>query len=93
MDFGTIINRVYLGIYQEYMAFWSDVGLVFRNCRRFNTNPYSDIRRLCDTLRECAIVLYKNWYNLMLEKYNQNAQSGRQAVDDAKKKNALVTAQ
>ena len=65
MDLGSIVNRVYLGLYRDSTSFWNDLGLVFRNCRRFNTDSKSDILRVGDTLRECAIVLYRNWYDAM----------------------------
>lgn len=52
MDLGTINNRIYLGYYKDHETFWSDLGLVFRNCRRFNAETNCDIRLLCDTLRE-----------------------------------------
>ena len=35
-----------------------------------NTNENSDIRILCDTLREAVIVLYKQWHSMQFEKYN-----------------------
>lgn len=69
MDLGSIANRVYLGLYREFGLFWNDVGLVFRNCRTFNPDPRNDIRKLCDTLRECSIQLYRNWHTAMTEKY------------------------
>jgi hypothetical protein len=59
MDFGTILNLLYLESYTKPTKFWEDLGLVFKNCRKFTKNPNSDIRILCDTLREAAIVLYK----------------------------------
>lgn len=55
MDFGTLLNRVYLDFYKNAQQFWNDLGFVFKNCRKFNKDPESDIRILCDTLRE---VLY-----------------------------------
>lgn len=59
MDLGTILNRLYLDFYQDFEKFWQDLGLVFKNCRKFNKKENSDIRICCDTLREVAIVLYK----------------------------------
>ena len=37
-------------------------SLVFKNCRKYNTDEASDIRVLCDTLREAAILLYRDWH-------------------------------
>ena len=59
MDFGTIINRLYLDYYKNSKSFWNDLGLVFKNCRKYNEDEKSDIRILIDTLRECVIVLYQ----------------------------------
>ena len=59
MDLGTIMNRIYLDYYKNCQLFWNDLGLVFKNCRKFNVDETSDIRILCDTLRELAIDLYK----------------------------------
>lgn len=36
MDLGTILNKVYLDIYKSYDEFWKDVGLVLKNCLKFN---------------------------------------------------------
>ena len=59
MDLGTMLNRVYLDYYKTPQAFWNDMGLIFKNSRKFNRDPHSDIRILSDTLRDCAIYLYK----------------------------------
>ena len=57
---GTVLNRLYLDNYKNQSQYWYDLGLVFRNCRKFNTDPECEIRILCDTLRELAIMLYKH---------------------------------
>ena len=36
MDFGTILNKVYLDIYKSSEEFWKDIGLVIKNCLKFN---------------------------------------------------------
>jgi hypothetical protein len=36
MDLGTILNRILLDNYKTPLEFWKDVGLVWRNCRKFN---------------------------------------------------------
>jgi hypothetical protein len=59
MDLGTCINRIYLDYYKNFQHFWYELGLVFKNCRKFNKDKDSDIRILADTLRECAIILYR----------------------------------
>ena len=61
MDLGTALNRLYLDYYPSSKNFWYELGLVFRNCRIYNQDEESEIRILCDTLREAAIVLYKEW--------------------------------
>ena len=58
MDLGTILNRIYLDYYVQFKNFWYELGLVFKNCRAYNTDKESEIRILCDTLREAAILLY-----------------------------------
>ena len=59
MDLGTIINRVYLDYYRNYASFFGDFGMIFKNCRKYNKDIESDIRILCDTLREVIFfVLY-----------------------------------
>lgn len=58
MDLGTVLNRLYLDYYTSFFKFWEELGFIFKNCRKFNKNPNSDIRILCDTLREASIVLY-----------------------------------
>ena len=55
MDLGTLLNRVYLDYYKSCPQFWIDLGMVFKNCRRFNKDGNADIRLLCDTLREVII--------------------------------------
>ena len=39
MDLGTVLNKVYLDIYKTYDEFWKDIGLVFKNCLKFNKQP------------------------------------------------------
>ena len=36
MDFGTVINKIYLDLYKSNDEFWRDIGLVIKNCLRFN---------------------------------------------------------
>lgn len=36
MDLGTILNRVYLDFYKNPFDFWKDIGLVWKNCKKFN---------------------------------------------------------
>lgn len=63
MDLGTLNNRIYLENVKNFQDFWFNLGLVFRNCREYNyDDEQSDIRILCDTLREMARGLYKAWY-------------------------------
>lgn len=38
MDLGTINNRVYLGYYRDSTTFWNELGLVFKNCRKYNND-------------------------------------------------------
>jgi len=45
MDFGTILNLLYLDNYTKPAKFWfkfiysrEDLGLVFKNCRKFTKN-------------------------------------------------------
>ena len=64
MDLGTVLNRLYLEYYRGADHFWTELGLVFRNCRKYNSDEESDIRVLCDTLREAAILLYRDWFEL-----------------------------
>jgi len=52
MDLGTCLNRIYLDYYKNTQQFWTDLGFVFKNCRKFNKDVSSDIRTLSDTLRE-----------------------------------------
>lgn len=70
MDFGTILNRLYLDYYKTVNQFWFDLGLVFRNCRLYFKDPDCDIRILCDTLCEVAIELYRQWHALSKAKYD-----------------------
>ena len=69
MDIGTILNRLYLDFYKNCDQFWRDVGLIIKNCRKYNKDPVCEIRQLCDTLRECAIILYEQWYLEASKKY------------------------
>lgn len=59
MDLGTIFNRLHLDYYKTSQQFWYELGLVFKNCRTFNTDPSSEIRRLGDTLGEVSLKLYE----------------------------------
>jgi hypothetical protein len=36
IDLGTILNRILLDNYKVPLEFWKDLGLVWRNCRKFN---------------------------------------------------------
>ena len=58
MDLGTVANKIYLNCYKDFTAVWNDIGLVFKNCRKFNVDSKEEIRILGDTLREVAIYLY-----------------------------------
>ena len=87
MDLGTIINRIYLDYYKKYSVFWMELGLVFKNCRKFNKDPDSDIRILGDTLREASIFLYRQFhqttlqkYQKLLEEYNERQQAMQEAI-------------
>ena len=52
-----------------FLIFRNDLGLVVKNCRTYNLKVNSDIRICCDTLREAAFVLYKQWFSLQTKKY------------------------
>lgn len=69
MDLGTIINRVLLDYYKYPIDFWRDVGLVWRNCRKFNEEKDSDMKMIGEVLREASIVLYRQWWRLTRERY------------------------
>jgi len=62
MDFGSILNRLYLDYYKNPNDVWNDLGFVFKNSRKYNKDRDCDIRILSDTLRECALFLYKEWH-------------------------------
>ena len=51
MDLGTVLNKIYLDIYRSYDEFWKDIGLVFKNCLKFNREVTSDLHILGLTLR------------------------------------------
>lgn len=38
MDLGTLSNRLYLDYYKSFHQFFLEFGLVFKNCRKYNTN-------------------------------------------------------
>ena len=61
IDFSTIHNRLYNSYYSFPIEFWKDLGFVFKNCQHCVPNRLSEIRMLCDTLRQVAIHLYKQW--------------------------------
>jgi hypothetical protein len=69
IDLGTINNRIYLDYYKSLADIWKDIGYVFKNCRLYNSHEDSDIRILGDTLRELAIVLYREYFKNQNEKY------------------------
>ena len=62
-DFTQIDNRLFNGFYKDPQSFWIDLGFVFKNCQLFNSDKDSDIRIMCDTLRQVAINLYRQWYH------------------------------
>lgn len=70
MDLGTIINRVLLDNYKTPLEFWQDVGLVWKNCRKFNENLDADMRVIGETLREASVVLYRQWWRLAKERWD-----------------------
>lgn len=51
MDLGTIMNKIYLHIYTTYDEFWNDIGLVWKNCLKFNKDPNSEVHLLGSTLK------------------------------------------
>ncbi|KRX04912.1 Chromo domain protein [Pseudocohnilembus persalinus] len=69
MDLGSLLNRLYLDFYKNQQNVWHDLGFVFKNARKYNKDPDSDIRILSDTLRECAVFLYREWYKAQKQKY------------------------
>lgn len=69
MDLGTILNRILLDSYKSPIEFWKDVGLVWRNCRKFNQGQECDIKMIGDTLREASVCLYRQWHKLTSERY------------------------
>eukprot|EP00919_Chromeraceae_sp_WS-2016_P035507 GHVR01084245.1.p1 GENE.GHVR01084245.1~~GHVR01084245.1.p1 ORF type:complete len:142 (+),score=8.30 GHVR01084245.1:4178-4603(+) len=71
MDLGSILNKVYLDIYKTNEEFWYDVGLVWKNCLRYNQEATSDLHILGLTMRECTIFLYDQWYHLSEMRYEQ----------------------
>ena len=46
MDLGTILNKVFLDVYKTSNEFWEDIGLVWKNCLRYNGEEGSDLRIL-----------------------------------------------
>ena len=44
MDLGTVMNRLYLDYYKTSEHYWKDLGFVFKNCRKYNRDPTSEIR-------------------------------------------------
>lgn len=81
MDLGTVSNRLYLDYYKNQAHFFNELGLVFKNCRKYNRNPDSDIRILCDTLREAAIILYREWYDVEQKRYEHLLKELNQSTD------------
>lgn len=71
MDLGTILNKIFLDIYKNPQEFWIDLGLVFKNCLKFNKEENSDLHVLGLTLRECSIFLYDQWFHLSEQRYTQ----------------------
>jgi hypothetical protein len=62
MDLSTVFHRLYLDAYLGPRHFWTELGLVFKNCRKYNGDESCDLRILCDTLREAALILYLEWH-------------------------------
>ena len=71
MDLGTVLNKISLDTYKTYEEFWKDIGLVFKNCLRFNKDEASDLHILGLTLKECALFLYDQWYHLSEQRYSK----------------------
>ena len=36
MDLGTVMNKIYLDLYKTARDFWNDIGLVWKNCLKYN---------------------------------------------------------
>lgn len=70
IDFSTIHNRLYNSYYSFPVEFWKDLGFVFKNCQLCVPNRLSEIRVICDTLRQLAIHLYKQWQSTEDYKYS-----------------------
>jgi chromodomain-helicase-DNA-binding protein 7 len=70
IDFSTIHNRLYNSYYSFPMEFWKDLGFVFKNCQLCVPNRLAPIRFVCDTLRQIAIHLYKQWHTPEHGKYS-----------------------
>lgn len=69
MDLGTISNRVFLDYYRASSAFFVDLGFIFKNCRQYHKDAATDIRILCDTLREASILIYNEWHEVEARRY------------------------
>ena len=86
MDLGTILNKIYLDIYKNAIEFWTDIGLVWKNCLEYNKAENSDLRILGLTLRECSIFLYDQWFHLCEERYNKLVEELPHLCEDKQKK-------
>ena len=64
MDLGTVLQRLESGAYADPLALLRDVGLIWRNCRAFNT-PGSDVSNACGHLEG---VFDKLWRKNRLDK-------------------------
>ena len=51
MDLGSILNKIYLDIYKNAKEFWIDIGLIWKNCLKYNKTENSDLKILGLTLR------------------------------------------
>ncbi|CAD8088106.1 unnamed protein product [Paramecium sonneborni] len=84
LNFGTINNRLYLGYYKIYDDFWYELGSVFKSANQ-EWLEGTDMYRITNTLKECAIVLYDLWYDEAILNYQSKLQQQRYINEKAYK--------
>ena len=82
MDFTTIHCRLYNLFYDSPPQFWEDLGLVFKNVRRYRTNKNASIRKITETMRELAYHLYKDWFANFSKRLEQGAKQAEEGKNE-----------
>ena len=67
----VILNRLYFSLYDSQTTFWTHLGQAINQFISKHGSDHPDYLLVGQTIKECAIFLYIQWYLLSLERHIQ----------------------